>query len=110
MITVVTICYTNFKKQSTSTSLVFTRQNILKKPGEMFIEHIIEFELRGSGPSGRPCNPKTGYFYNKTKISKKKSSSELLLTAKYVAEGNVPCFLFTWTKSITKFIQKMLGF
>ena len=33
-----------------------------------------------------------------------------LLAAKYITEGNVPCFPFTWTKSITKFIQKMLGF
>ena len=57
----------------------------------MFIEQIIEFELRGLGLPGRICNPKTGYFYDKTKISEKtKSSSELLLTAKYIAEGNVP--------------------
>ena len=37
----------------------------------MFIEQIIEFELRGPGPPGRTCNPKTGYFNDKTKISKK---------------------------------------
>ena len=77
----------------------------------MFIEQIIEFELRDPGPPGCTCNPKARYFYGKTKISNKnKSSSELLLTAKYIAEGNVPCFPLTWTKSITKFIQKMLGF
>ena len=53
----------------------------------MFIEQTIEFELRGSGPPGRTCNPKTGYFHDKTKISKEKQSlSELLLTAKYIAE------------------------
>ena len=41
---------------------------ILKKNlREMFIEQIIEFELRGTGPSGHTCNPKTGYFHEKTK-------------------------------------------
>ena len=49
----------------------------------MFIAQLIEFELKGSGPPDRTCNPKTGYFHCKTKISKEnKSSSELLLTAK----------------------------
>ena len=28
----------------------------------MFIEQIIEFELKGPGPLGRTCNPKTGCF------------------------------------------------
>ena len=36
----------------------------------MFIEQIIEFELRGPGLPGRSCNLKTGYFYDKTRISK----------------------------------------
>ena len=36
----------------------------------MFIEQIIEFELRGPGPKGRRWNPKTGYFCDKTKSSK----------------------------------------
>ena len=84
----------------------------------MFIEQIIEFESMGPGPSGRTCNPTTDYFYDKTKISKEnKSSSELLLTAKNIAEDNVSCFPSpgpgiprTWTKSITKFIDKMLRF
>ena len=44
-------------------------------------------------------------------ISKEnKSLNELLLTAKYIAEGNVLCFSFTCTKSVTKVIQKELGF
>ena len=52
----------------------------------MFIEQIIEFELRGPGLYGRTWNAKTGYFHGKTKISKKnKSSSELIRTAKYIA-------------------------
>ena len=71
MITVVTIYYTNFKLQSTSTSPVFTRQNIFKKLGGMFIEEIVEFELRGPGPLDRTYNPKTVYFHDKIKISKK---------------------------------------
>ena len=41
----------------------------------MFIEQIIEFELGGPGPHGRTCNPKTGYFYAKRKISKENKSS-----------------------------------
>ena len=36
----------------------------------MLIEQIIEFELRGPGLLGRTCTPTTGYFYDKTKISK----------------------------------------
>ena len=35
----------------------------------MLIEQIIEFELRGPGPPGRPCTFMAGYFYNETKIS-----------------------------------------
>ena len=36
----------------------------------MVIEQIIEFELKGRGPLSRTCTPKTGYFHNKTNISK----------------------------------------
>ena len=74
----------------------------------MFIEQIIEFELKGPGSPCRTCNLQTGYFYDKTRISKKKIffSSEILLTAEYIANGNVPCFPVTWTKPITIFIQK----
>ena len=36
----------------------------------MLIEQIIDFELRGYVPPGRTCNSKTGYFQDKTKISK----------------------------------------
>ena len=69
------------------------RQNIFKKLGEMFVEQIIEFELRGPGLPARACNFKTGYFHDKINILKEnKSSNELLLTVKYIAEGDVPCF------------------
>ena len=40
----------------------------------MFIEQIIKFELRGPVPPVRTRNPKTGYFHDKTKISKKKKN------------------------------------
>ena len=39
----------------------FYAQNTFKKKlGKMFIEQIIEFELRGPGPPGRACTPITG--------------------------------------------------
>ena len=42
------------------------------------------------GP-GRTCIPKTGYFHDKTIISKAKSSIEVLFNAKHIAKGNEPC-------------------
>ena len=36
----------------------------------MLIEQIIELEFRGPQPTGRTCTPITGYFHDKTKISK----------------------------------------
>ena len=36
----------------------------------MLIEQIIELQLRGPGPPGRTYTPITGYFHDKTKISK----------------------------------------
>ena len=39
----------------------------------MLIEQIIEFEFRGPEPPSRTCTPKTGYFHDKTKISKANS-------------------------------------
>ena len=39
----------------------------------MLIEQIIEFQLRGPGPTPcRTCTHTTGYFHSKTKISQKK--------------------------------------
>ena len=37
----------------------------------MFIEQIIEFELRGPGSPGRTCTPITGYFMTKQKSLRK---------------------------------------
>ena len=71
----------------------------------MFIELIIEFELRSPGPPGRTCNAKTGYFQGKTKIfNENKSSSELLLTAKYIAGGNEVYLAFLHLDQV--FIEK----
>ena len=53
----------------------------------MLIEQIIEFELRVPGPLVVHI-PKNGYFHDKTKIFKGKSSSALF-NAKNVAESNV---------------------
>ena len=36
----------------------------------MLIEQIIELQLRGPGPPDQACTAITGYFYDKTKISK----------------------------------------
>ena len=58
----------------------------------MLIEQIIEFESRVSGPLNvRTYIPKTGYFHDKTKIFKGKSSSALF-NAKNVAKSNIPWF------------------
>ena len=40
---------------------------------------------------GRTCIPKAGYFHDKTKISKAKSSIEVLFNAKHIAKGNESC-------------------
>ena len=46
---------------------------------------IIEFELRGSGPPGCICTPIELLIF----MTKQKSSSELLFTAKiHIAQGN----------------------
>ena len=55
----------------------------------MLFEQIIEFELMGPGYPGRTFTPKTEYFHDKTKISKGKSSSELIFPSQGVAGGNV---------------------
>ena len=79
----------------------------------MFIKQIIEFQLKGAGPqptcnpkTSSTCTPKTGYFENKTKISKKnKSSSELLLTSiQLYCRRQCTLVLLTWINLITKFI------
>ena len=52
----------------------------------MFIEQIIEFELRGAVPTGRTYNPKTGYFYDKAKVSKANFQVNCYLLIKILQE------------------------
>ena len=59
----------------------------------MLIEQIIEFESRVPEPLVVHYIPKTGYFHDKTKIFKGKSSNALFY-AKNVEESNVPWFLW----------------
>ena len=54
----------------------------------MLIEQIIDFELREPEPSGRTCTPTTGYFHDKTKISRNIFQRiTLLFTAKILHEA-----------------------
>ena len=59
----------------------------------MLIEQIIKFELSEPGP-GRLCTRrKTGYFYDKTTISKANLGvNYYLLAAKNIAGGIASCF------------------
>ena len=49
----------------------------------MLIEQIIEFELRGAGSPGRACTPASGYFHEKTKVSKENLREDYYLLKKY---------------------------
>ena len=74
----------------------------------MLIEQIIEFESRV--PWSLVVHiPKTGYFHDKTKIFKGKSSSALF-NAKNVAESNVAYLNFPDLGHVTKFNPKMQDF
>ena len=72
----------------------------------MLTEQIIEVESRVPGLLVVRI-PKTGYFHDKTKIFKGKSSNEWF-NAKNVAESNVP--RFPWPSQVTKFNPKMQDF
>ena len=78
----------------------------------MFIEQIIEFEFRVSGPPG--CWPymysyNCSFFHGKTKISWKILSGSLL-TAKILHETINTLLPPTCAKSLTKFSPKMEDF
>ena len=72
----------------------------------MFLEQTIKFEFRGLVPLGRVNTPATGYFYDKTKISKENLRVDYYLLLKYCSRQ---CTLLspTWVKSRTKFNSKM---
>ena len=75
----------------------------------MFIEQAIKFEFRGLVPLGRINTPATGYFYEKTKISKENLRVDYYLLLKYCSRQ---CTLPspTLAKSLTKFNIKMQDF
>ena len=83
----------------------------------MFIEQIIEFELRGPGALKfkfnntftRTCTPTTGCFYEKTKLSKENLPVHYYSVLKYWTRQ---CTLIspTWAQSQTKFNLKMQDF
>ena len=59
----------------------------------MLIEQSIVFELMGPRPSGRTCIPTTGYFHDKTKISKEYLRVDFFIIYCYIiTEGNVTYF------------------
>ena len=113
MIAVVTIYYTTLNNNPPPPSQ-FLRDKILKKNyrGEMFIKKINEFELRSPRPSGCTSNAKTGYFMVRKKTPREicRSSRKLLLTAKYIAEGNAPCFSSPGPRQLKNLSKKMLRF
>ena len=66
----------------------------------MLIEQIIKHQLRGPGLPGRTCTPITGYFHEKTKISKENLRVGFHLLLKCCKRQ---CSLLppTWAKSLT---------
>ena len=75
----------------------------------MLIGQIIQFGLRGAGPPSRTCTSTTGYFYDKTIISKKNLEQDYYLLLKYCTRQRT-LFSPTWAKSLTKFNPKMQDF
>ena len=66
----------------------------------MLIEQNIEFELRGSEPPGRTCNPITGCFHDKTKISKENLQVDYYLQLTY-CRRQYSLLPPIWAKKIT---------
>ena len=66
----------------------------------MLIEQTIELQLSGPGSPGRTNTPITGYFHDKTKISKENLRVDYYLLIK---RSKKQCALLppTWTKSLT---------
>ena len=73
----------------------------------MLIEQIIEHQLRGPGSLGRTCTPTTGYFHDKTKISKENPRVDYYLPL-ICCKRQCTLLSPTWTRSLTiKFNSKM---
>ena len=66
----------------------------------MLIEQIIEFQWKGPGPPGLTCTSITGYFHDKTKISRENLQGGFHLLLKCCTRQ---CTLLpsTWSKSRT---------
>ena len=66
----------------------------------MLIEQIVELQLRGPRPPGLTCISITGYFHDKTKISKEnlRVGFHLMLSC---CTRQSTLLLPTWTKSRT---------
>ena len=62
----------------------------------MLIEQTIELQLRGPGPPGRTNTPITGYFHDKTKISKENLRVDYYLLLK-CSKKHYALFPPTWT-------------
>ena len=75
----------------------------------MFIEQTIKFEFRGFVPLGRVCTSATGYFCDKTKITKENLRVDYYLLLKYCSRQ---CTLLSPTRAklLTKFNTEMQDF
>ena len=66
----------------------------------MLIEQIIEFQWKGHGPPGLTCTSITGYFHDKTKISKENLQGGFHLLLKCCTR-QYTLLPPTWSKSRT---------
>ena len=58
----------------------------------MLIEQIVELQWKGPGPPGLTCTSITGYFHDKTKISKENPRVGFHLLLKCCTIHNAPYF------------------
>ena len=76
----------------------------------MFIEQIIEFELKGPGALDRTCNSKTGYFYDKTKIFNRLRAPGLKATSAEAYKEDPPERRRLKTSKVIKLLSYMITF
>ena len=77
----------------------------------MLIEQIIEFQSRGPGPPDCTCTPTTGYFHDKTKISRKILEWIIIYCQIILQDGNAPYFPLSGPNhALTKFNSKIQNF
>ena len=68
----------------------------------MLIEQIVELQLRRSGPPGLTCTSITGYFHDKTKVSKENLQMGFHLVLKYCTRQ---CTLLPPTRTKSRAIK-----